>query len=63
MASKRNPDGSADYYVRNPDAVGASPTPQSHPNASIKKNVVPTAAGKQNYQNQQQNPVPDKGGA
>jgi hypothetical protein len=54
MASKRNPDGSANYYVRHPDAVGASPTPQAHPNVSTKKNVKTPGPVSGYFTNQQQ---------
>jgi hypothetical protein len=51
MASKHNPDGSADYFVRHPDAVGANPVPEVKDSLSIKKPVEkPTNL----YSNEQQ---------
>lgn len=57
MASKRNPDGSVDYFARHPDAVGAKPTPNPHPNQSVKKNVKSPgpASGYLNQQEQVSN--------
>jgi hypothetical protein len=59
MASKRNPDGSVDYFARHPDAV--SPPTGTHPSTSTKKNVKGPGPAS-GYMNQQQQQLQDKGG-
>jgi hypothetical protein len=61
MASKRNPDGSVNYFARHPDAV--SPPTGTHPSTSTKKNVKgPGPASGSYVSNQQQQQLQDKGG-
>jgi hypothetical protein len=62
MASAKNADGSVNYFARHPDAVGASPTPEHHPNQSIKKNVKGPGPASGSYVSNEQQQVSNKAG-